>query len=742
MIKRPLGLGCLAVVLLLCIYVNLVDAPYIDYSAYQGKKVTVTGKVYKKETVMQTKGPASVLYLDLKDSTDGREENTGPPGEKVICYLKADQPDAQIGSWVRLEGKLSCFERASNPGQFDAYSYYQISGISYRINQAEIKAKTTTYNKFTNAMYKLRVFFAEKIKEGFDVETASLMQTILLGEKGSLDKDLKALYQRNGVAHILAISGLHISVLGMGLYKLLRKCGIPMKMSAGISAIVMFLYAVMTGFSVSAIRAVFMFVIHMAAVILERTYDMLTALAVAAVLLLFRQPRYLFHSGFVFSFGCVLGIALLMPLLTEAVKGRNFMIRAVTSGLGMSIITLPIYLWFYYQYPVYSIFLNLLILPVMSFLMAAGIGVILFQIICPQLAVPFIWFVESVFHLIEIFLHLGDRLPGLLLTVGRPEKWKMICYLLVLLLLITVRKKTKPLIRWCMILPAAVLLLCPVEKIVSKEMEITFLDVGQGDCIFITNDNGNDYLIDGGSSSVSSVGKYRMIPFLKYQGVSILQAVFITHPDEDHCNGIKELIEIGEEEGIRIKNLILPDINREAKNSAYIELEQQAAAAGITVSYMGRGQQLKDGELALTCMHPQAGAMIEDANEYSLVLLLSYGTMNGLLTGDVEGQGEAAAWEWMKNHYDNKDKVPMTFLKVAHHGSKYSTNENMLWQMQPGISVISCGEKNKYGHPHKELLERLKAVDSHVYSTPERGAVTIKTDGRRLWISSFYQNAK
>lgn len=331
MIKRPLGLGCLAVVLLLCIYVNLVDAPYIDYSAYQGKKVTVTGKVYKKETVMQTKGPASVLYLDLKDSTDGREENTGPPGEKVICYLKADQPDAQIGSWVRLEGKLSCFERASNPGQFDAYSYYQISGISYRINQAEIKAKTTTYNKFTNAMYKLRVFFAEKIKEGFDVETASLMQTILLGEKGSLDKDLKALYQRNGVAHILAISGLHVSVLGMGLYKLLRKCGIPMKMSAGISAIVMFLYAVMTGFSVSAIRAVFMFVIHMAAVILERTYDMLTALAVAAVLLLFRQPRYLFHSGFVFSFGCVLGIALLMPLLTEAVKGRNFMIRAVTS---------------------------------------------------------------------------------------------------------------------------------------------------------------------------------------------------------------------------------------------------------------------------------------------------------------------------------------------------------------------------------------------------------------------------
>lgn len=734
MIKRPLGLGCLAVAVLLCFYINLASAPYIDYSEYQGKKVTVTGKVYKKETVMQIGGPVQVLYLDRKGCEAGGEVNTGLPGEKVICYLKTNQPEAEMGSRVRLEGKLSCFERASNQGQFDAYSYYQISGISYRINQAEIQAKTIEYHKFTHAMYRLRAFFSEKIQEGFDEETASLMQTILLGEKGNLDKDLKALYQRNGIAHILAISGLHVSVLGMGLYKLLRRCGIPMKISAGLSAIVMVLYGVMTGFSVSALRAIFMFVLHMAAIILERTYDMLTAAAVAAVLLLLQQPRFLFHSGFVFSFGCVFGIGLLLPLMTEAVKDRCFIVRAIAGGLGMSAITLPIYLWFYYQYPIYSVFLNLLILPVMSFLMAAGIGMILCQILCPYLAVLFILFIKGVFGLIEILLHLGDGLPGLLLNAGRPEKWQIIGYLLALFIVITAKKKIKPFIRWCIILPAMVLLLCPAKRLFLKEMEITFLDVGQGDCIFVSNDNGNYYLIDGGSSSVSSVGKYRIIPFLKYQGVSRLQAVFISHSDEDHCNGIRELIEFGRENGIRIENLVLPDIDRETRNSAYIALEQQAADAGISLSYMSRGQQLKDGGLTFTCVHPVKGDAASEENESSLVIEAVYGQFKVMLTGDVEGGGEENIIQYLEKE---EKKVKLTALKVSHHGSAHSTPDDFLYLTDPVYAVISCGKGNSYGHPHAELLERLKKHNSNILILYETGAVTFSTNGQKVRVKKF-----
>lgn len=732
MIKRPLGLGCLAVTVFLCFYVNLADAPYIDYSQYQGKKVVVTGKVYKKETVMQAGALASVLYLDMRDSTD--KENTGPLGKKAICYLKADQPEAEMGSRIRLEGKLSCFERGSNPGQFDAYSYYQISGISYRINQAEIQAKTITYNKFTHALYRLRVFLADKIKAGLDEEAASLMQTILLGEKGGLDKDLKALYQRNGIAHILAISGLHVSVLGMGLYKLLRKCGIPMKTSAGGAAIVMILYGMMTGFSVSALRAVLMFVIHMAAILLERTYDMLTAAAVSAALLLLQQPRFLFHSGFVFSFGCVLGIGLLMPLLTEAVKNKSFIIRSIAGGLGMSIITLPIYLWFYYQYPVYSVFLNLLILPIMSFLMAAGIGMILCQIFFPQLAVFFAVFIEGVFGLIKALLNICEQLPGMLFTTGRPEKWRIMGYLLIVLFLAAAGKKLKPAVRWCVIVPAVLLLLFPEQKLFSKQVEITFLDVGQGDSIFIAGEKGNYYLIDGGSLSVSGVGKNRIIPFLKYRGASRLRTVFITHPDADHCNGIKELIEAGKEQGIKTENLILPDIGRKAKDPAYVELEQLAKAAGISVSYMSRGQQLEDGGLTLTCLHPAKGDMALDANEYSLVMKADYGHFQAILTGDVEGGGEEEMMRYLKKQEKEKS---CTVLKAAHHGSAYSTPDDFLDLTDPAYAVISCGRNNSYGHPHAELLTRLKKCNANILITYETGAVTFKTDGKKVIVKKF-----
>lgn len=401
MIKRPLMMICLGVAVFLYLYGSIKGIAYPDYDESQGEMRTVTGKVYKKETIEKSGSPVSVLYLilDKAGDTGQQEKKTGSIRKKVICYLKAGQPEAEIGSKVLVQGKMAGFERASNPGQFDARFYYLISGVSYRLNQAEIKAKTIEYNKLAQGLYRMRIFFSQKLKESLPEKEASIMQTMLLGEKSSMDKELKDLYQRNGIAHILAISGLHVSLLGMGIYKLLRRFWMPMKMAAGMAAGVMILYGFMTGFSVSAIRAILMFAIHMAAIICGRTYDMLTAVAVAAVLILAGQPFYFYHSGFVFSFSCVLGIGLLFPALTEEIKERNFLIRAVTAGAAMSVISLPVYLWFYYEYPVCSVLLNLVVIPFMSFLLAAGILLIGIQIIFPWAALPFVLLIQGIFKL-------------------------------------------------------------------------------------------------------------------------------------------------------------------------------------------------------------------------------------------------------------------------------------------------------------------------------------------------------
>ena len=470
--KRPLAFGCLLLIFLLYIACLLSPEVCKNYDAYQGCEVTLAGKVFRKESVRQPNGQILVLYL--KDLS-GDE----PPGEKVICYLKSGQKEPGMGSRVTLTGKLKTFERATNPGQFDAYSFYQISGISYRLNQAIILEQTTEYDHFKEGLYRFRRFLAGIFAENLPEKESALMQTMLLGEKGELDSELKALYQRNGIAHILAISGLHVSMLGMGLFRLLRKCGIPMKAAAVLATIVLMLYGIMTGFSVSAIRAILMFSIHMLSIVAERTYDLLTALAVAAVLLLLEQPMYFYQSGFVFSFGCVLGIALLIPALTEHRKPlSNPMCGKVEqiflSALGIAVITLPVYLWFYYQFPPYSIFLNLLVIPLMSYLMAAGLMVLLLGILCKPIAIPFVYLISGVLRIYETACGYSEELPAHLLNLGKPEVWQLVLYLAALLLIAVLRKKLSLLMRW-LIIAAAVFVLVLRS---GGKLELTFLDVG------------------------------------------------------------------------------------------------------------------------------------------------------------------------------------------------------------------------------------------------------------------------
>ncbi|MCM1127244.1 MAG: DNA internalization-related competence protein ComEC/Rec2 [Lachnospiraceae bacterium] len=730
--KRPLACACLLLTLLFYLAVNLFSPP-VQGQDMEGK-VRVTGRIYQKELRMQAESPVLVLYL--KDLS-----GVSPPGKAVICYLKSGQKEPEMGSRVTVEGSYRTFERASNPGQFDSYSYYLASGISYRLNQAIILEKTVTYSKVGEGLYRIRKFLSDKLSESLAEEESALMRTILLGEKWELDREVKELYQRNGIAHILAISGLHVSMLGMGLYHLLRKSGISMKLSAVLASVLLVLYGVMTGFSVSAVRAILMFSLHMLAIVTERTYDLLTALSVSAVILLVTQPLYVNYSGFVFSFGCVLGIALLTPALTEGEGGiferkKSILtagVKGILSACSMGVVTLPIYLWYYYQFPLWSVLLNLLVIPLMSYLMAAGILLLAVSIICPSAVGPLTVLIRGIFRIFESACAVSEKLPAHLVNFGRPQAWQMFLYLAVLLLVIRMKKKVTLPVRW---LAAAfgvlILLVRP-----GGELEITFLDVGQGDGIYVETAEGERFLVDGGSSSVGSVGKYRLIPFLQFQGTRRLDAVFVTHPDTDHCNGIKEILEQGEDSGIYVDWLVLPDIEEESKSDEYKSLVEAAKQNHVPVTYISRGQKLQRGELTITCLHPQKGYETEDANAYSMVLELDYGNFSALLTGDLEGTGEQSFLEYQKKREENQESRSLTVLKAAHHGSKYSTTKEFLEMMNPSIAVISAGKGNSYGHPHEELLKRLQEQGCLIYQTSESGAVTVRVKNDRVEVEEF-----
>ena len=311
------------------------------------------------------------------------------------------------------------------------------------------------------------------------------------------------------------------------------------------------------------------------------------------------------------------------------------------------------------------------------------------------------------------------------------------------------------------------------------ELQVTFLDVGQGDCIFLQTEDGASYLTDGGSSSVSKVGKYRMIPFLKYQGASQIKAVFVSHADSDHYNGIAELLEQAELEGIRVENLVLTDIADECRSEGYEELVELAGQNGITVQLLHEGQQLQDGELLFQCLHPSKGYRAEDLNETSMVLLVTYREFSMLLTGDVQGAGEEHLTQELQDWKEpgvaqmqdvirisgeeesmeeesieeqsiederieeqieekrpqnkmgaNHTETELTILKVAHHGSKNSTSEEFLKAANPKLAIISCGKGNRYGHPHEETLERLEKADVPWFCTKDYGAITVTVDDK------------
>ena len=860
--KRPLSVGCLVVVILICIVTSLSRKEPWSCPELEGQTVIVQGRVYQKEVKTQGGQDKTVVYLKQvsftgdnpvegqsvvqEEATEGQllvqkeaaekqllvqEEAAekqllvqGKCAEKpadtkatenILCYLREGVPEPEIGSLVILKGTLKNFQQPTNPGQFNAPFYYQILRISFRLNQAEIQVKSDRFYKIAEGLYQLRRKAGSKVDALLPEQEASVMKTMLLGEKGILDEEIKGLYQRNGIAHILAISGLHISMIGMGLYQLLRRAGLKIKLSAILASMIIVLYGMMTGFAVSAIRAIAMFLLQMLAQILGRTYDRITALAVAAVLVLVEQPLYLFHSGFQFSFLCVLGISLILPVLGNVRKGKKLF-----EGVALMAVTLPVYLGVFYQIPVYSMFLNFIVLPMMSILMGAGIVMILAAFLCTPLAIPAAWLITGILMVYERIGLFTEKLPHHYWTPGCPAKWQLAVYVAVLIIIAALgRTKRKAVlyqkdcihrrggcakeilqeqnkrirriachggkwistygipvgICWGFLLLGVVILTWRFRP----ELQVTFLDVGQGDCIFLQTEDGASYLTDGGSSSVSKVGKYRMIPFLKYQGASQIKAVFVSHADSDHCDGIAELLEQAELEGIRVENLVLTDIADECRSEGYEELVELAGQNGITVQLLHEGQQLQDGELLFQCLHPSKGYRAEDLNETSMVLLVTYREFSMLLTGDVQGAGEEHLTQELQDWKEpgvaqmqdvirisgeeesmeeesieeqsiederieeqieekrpqnkmgaNHTETELTILKVAHHGSKNSTSEEFLKAANPKIAIISCGKGNRYGHPHEETLERLEKADVPWFCTKDYGAITVTVDDK------------
>ncbi len=737
----------LAFVLIIFIYMYLFPLPLPSYEGLDGSEAVLTGSVDEKE--YRTSYGEEILIIYLKNvhilnpeqtekNIKNDEENIEYPDiNGVMCYMKESPEkgrEPRLGSLVKVSGRFKAFAHASNPGEFDAADFYAIRDIQLKLQNGRILKESKGCDDFRETLWKLRKYFC-KLADMCFKEDANLIKAMLFGEKSELDEEIKQLYQLNGVIHILSISGLHISIIGMGLHKLLKRIRCPVVLNVTGCICFMYAYGVMTGMSVSAVRAIMMFSVNLAARIFGRTYDMLTAMSMAGMFILAGQPLYLRHSGFLFSFGAIMAIGLFLPVVEENLFGETKIEKVLTAGFSITVVTFPVYLCFYYEYPLYSVFLNLIIIPFTTLIVACGLvsmgAAMIYLPLGQYAAIP----ARLCFDLYEVCCSFTLKLPQSRSILGQPDDIQLVVYIIIIAMLVIFSSKLTKLQFWQWVIAAFI---CITLRF-APQLEITMLDVGQGDGIYISEEKGGKYFIDGGSSSQKDVGTYRILPFLKAKGVTRLNALFITHMDSDHYNGVAAVIEDMGQGGIAVENLIMPDLAMKSRNETYNELVAMAKAEGVKVLYIHEGEIIRHGKFKLTCLHPNEKEECADTNEASIVLYMQYESFSALFTGDLEGDGETEVTKILKKYDNGVGNLNLTLLKVAHHGSRNSTFLPFLEAAAPRIALISAGKDNSYGHPHTETIKRLENAGCRIYRTDEGGAITVTYDNGRVGVESFLE---
>jgi len=694
-----------------------------------------------------------------------------------------------IGDWVYGEAEFSLFDQATNFGQFDSRAYYRSMGLEGRLQFSRWKLAPSHSCFLKNKVFQVKSYLAGRLYRAAGAD-GGLLAAILLGEKSFLDEEDKALFQNGGMSHIYAVSGLHITFVGQGILKQMKKRGIPRKLRTLAAFLVAVLFWLLTGGSVSAKRACLMFCLSVLAGQIGRCYDFLNGVVAACDWILLEQPLAMAQPGFQQSFLAMAGILLATSLEKarkragqepsgNGIEQRNQCkkqeIRERKNGsilrvsLWIQLTLLPATLWHYFQYPLYSLALNLFLVPQLGAALALGYLSLALLCLCPAAAGFSLGLARLLFALWRRVISWALGLPGAVLVLGRPEPARLAVYgaalagwyLACRYAVHGLRAHKCFARRYCgawheviglaLLLPTSLLLLA---RMPGPGLTVAFLDVGQGDGIYIQEESGFCMMLDGGSSDIRAVGERRLLPYLKAMGCGKVDDWFLSHPDVDHLSGLRELLETG----FPVSRLWISEVFRE--NDTVRELEYLAQKAGCQVRFTGPGLLLSGESLSLECLYPEKGQVVESANNGSMVLLLEYEGASMLFPGDLEQEGERSLLEpTEKAQTENglgitqkaeaekgdgkaenagaENRLGCQILKAGHHGSKGSTGEAFLEKVSPGLTVISCGKNNSYGHPHEETLKRLEKSGSKVLTTMESGAVTVTVVRREIRVSTF-----
>ena len=668
------------------------------------------------------------------------------------------------GDWVSLSAKLTFPPEAGNPGAFPERTYDLANGIYLKGDSLRILTVRRPKISLRRYAYRVKCRMETGYMRYLKPEDSGVLCAMVLGDKNNLEYAQRKLYEENGVIHLLAVSGLHVSSVGGRIYRGLRRKGFSYTFSCISGGWLLLFYGCMTGFGSSVVRASGMFLIFLISEYLGRPYDLMSAMSLTGILMVLEHPWRILEPGFQISFAAVSAIGWIYPFIKSCLnmeqgneknkRSRDLpgMIKErVLASLVIFMVTTPLVMRTYYECSPYSILLNPLILPAMSILMlsalvsgilgllsTAGSGIWIrlsgqqaFLLLWRILALPSV----SILHGYRLLFAMVRSWKGALIITGCPSLARvLLLYLYECLILLLLYRYRKGKGRWKNVRRYVIGTCCffwitvcvPLEGFLGKPAcRITMLDVGQGESILIRLPGRKTMLIDGGSESREEIFEKVIQPALAYYGISGLDHVLITHMDEDHISGIRQMLQ----SGYPVSHLLTgsSSYRKETVPDQAQELICDLCKKNHTAFHtMERGDKLSVAGIHFLCLHPRKDTLYPDRNEKSLTMYLRLENFSALFTGDLGSEQEGNILEGLEES--------ITLLKVGHHGSRYSTGEELLDRLQPSYAMISAGVGNHYGHPHREVLERLKDHGTQVFQTKGNGAVCLDTDGKNLRI--------
>ncbi|MDO4539854.1 MAG: ComEC/Rec2 family competence protein [Syntrophomonadaceae bacterium] len=734
------------------IYALLTFVPPDD-PGMDGETVTLSGAV-----------SSYPQYFDNRVSFEFAPENPVAPALELIQVNVYDEFTAGRGDVLELTGKLIRPRAAGNPGQFDYRAYLEYQGIYYclRVDAAEKATVIAPGGGIGGMLSDYRSKYGAYVEKALTPQEAAVLLGMVLGQREAIDEERYTDFQNTGVVHLFSVSGLHVGFLMLSLA-------------------VLVLYASLVGWPVPVTRAGIMSALLMAAYYWGRQKQSMNALSLAGIIILLLEPHALFTVSFQLSFGAAYGLVWLFPLLRDALPRSGRLIDALLIPLCAQLATLPLIIYYFHLFSPVSVPANLLVTWLAAAAVMCGFLTAIVFPFSSLLGAFFIYPAGMLVELIMRFIELSARLPGAYLMTAAVSPLLIAAYYLGLIILglrwqriaqerlavmaqsgaepteevtgaaeieaghgaESQETKALPALRpaghkawldpmrphwsWVALLLIALLFgqaFYPAGWRQRGELEVVFIDVGQGDAILIKSPTGKFIMVDGGGSRTYEVGEDVVLPYLYQRGVRQLDMMLSSHPDFDHTDGLTGVAEA------------LPVIMAGfGVNSMHDE--DYASLLGILREQETEILSLQKGDIlqvepgfTIEVLHPQAGKVYRDGddNNDSLVLALRWREFSLLLTGDAEQTAQQILLR------DNALKQ-FAAVKVPHHGSRSALTDGFYETVRPQVAVISVGANNSYGHPHPDVMAALTQQGIRVWRTDVHGAVTLLTDGQWLNVS-------